>query len=142
MRSTLPVWVAAVFIVSLSGASAAEVSEIAGDWDLAMTSPVGEHSLKVSFKVDGTKLTGLVKGEASMFSPAYEKSLEGTIAGKDITFVFTEPSQGVTLTFSGTVDAETMRGKVDYGGMAGGEWSAKRSTASGKPDTTAAGPAL
>ena len=137
MRSTWPILVAVAFIISLPTAAVAQVTGIAGDWDLVMISPVGEHPLKATFKVDGEKLTGLVKGEMG------ETSLAGTVVGKDIKIVFTVPYQGADLqiTLAGAIDGDSMKGTADYGGMAEGDWSGKRSTGDNASDAAGAGSA-
>ena len=54
--------------------------------------------------------------------------MTGTIKGTAITFGFTTEFQGsnVTVTYAGTVDGATMKGKVTVGDMGEGTFTGKR----------------
>jgi len=51
-------------------------TNLAGDWDVTITSPQGANTSKVTFKQDANKLDGMIK------SPAGETPIATTTAGK------------------------------------------------------------
>lgn len=125
----------------LTAAPAFAQTNVAGDWDVTVTSPQGTNTTLVTFKQDGDKVSGLFK------SPQGELPFEGgTMTGSDLKFTFTITTQGMQLpiTLTGRVEGATMAGKADFGGFAEGDWSARRSatttTSSATTSTTAATP--
>jgi hypothetical protein len=76
----------------------------------------------MTLKSEGEKLTGKIKGRLGEFP------LRGTISGNQIKFSYAAnfQGQGFTLTFSGAVEKDSMKGAVDFGGFGSGNWSAKR----------------
>lgn len=96
-------------------------TNVAGDWELTITSPQGERTTPVTLKQDGEKITGMFK------SPAGEVPLEGKITGNDLTLTFTLSFQGqpLPITMTGKVDGASIAGKADFGGFAEGEFTAK-----------------
>ena len=57
-----------------------------------------------------------------------EADLTGTVKGTDIKFTFSVDVQGTKLdeTYTGTVDKDSMKGKVDISGIGEGTFTAKR----------------
>jgi hypothetical protein len=108
-------------------------ASVAGDWDVTINSPQGANTTRVAFTQDGDKVTGLFK------SPNGELPFTGTMTGNELKFAFQIPFQGAALdiTMTGKVDAETMTGKADFGGMAEGDWTAKRAATTTASATTA-----
>lgn len=128
-RLTIP---AAVLALVFSCAAAGQGTSVVGDWDIVMISPVGQHPLKASLKLDGEKLQGTVKGELG------ETPAEGTVTDKRVTIAFKVPYQGADLliTLTGEIDGDSLKGTADYGGMAQGEWSGHRAGSEVKTGTT------
>jgi cytoskeletal protein CcmA (bactofilin family) len=95
---------------------------VEGDWDVTINSPQGANTTRVTFKQDGEKVTGLFK------SPMGELPFTGTMTQDELKFAFAVNVQGMALdiAMTGKVEAETMAGKADFGGMAEGDWTAKR----------------
>ena len=116
-------------ILGVCSNAAAQGAGVAGDWNIVMVSPVGEHPMKASLKLDGEKLEGIVKGQAG------EIPIEGSYADKRIKIAFKVLYQGADLliTLTGEIDGDTLKGTADYGGMAQGEWSGRRAGAEDKP---------
>ena len=114
---------AVLALVLLVAAPAFAQTTIAGDWDMTINSPQGSNTVKVTFKQDGEKVDGLFK------SPQGELPFTGTLAGDELKFTFSIPFQGQPLEIA-------MTGKANFGGMAEGDWTAKRAEAT----TTAAAP--
>lgn len=128
MKSAGLTTIAAVLVLVFSLPAVAQGTSVAGDWDIVMISPVGQHPLKASLKLDGEKLLGTVKGELG------ETPVEGTVTEKRVKIAFKVPYQGADLliTLTGEIDGDSLKGTVDYGGMAQGEWSGRRPDLEGK----------
>jgi len=107
---------------------------VAGDWDLTINSPQGANTVKVTFKQSGEKVEGLFK------SPQGELPFTGTMTGDELKFSFSIPFQGqpLEIAMTGKVEAAAMTGKANFGGMAEGDWTAKRVEATTAAATTTA----
>ena len=77
----------------------------------------------VTFKQEGEKLTGNYSSQV-----LGEQQLTGTIKGNAISFGFTASFDGnaVKVTYSGTVEKDTMKGTVTFGDLGEGTFSGKR----------------
>jgi hypothetical protein len=107
----------------LTTAPAFAQTNVAGDWDVTVTSPQGPNTTLVTFKQDGEKVSGIFKSSQG------ELPFEGgTLTGSDLKFTFTITTQGMQLpiTLTGKVEGATMTGKADFGGFAEGDWTATR----------------
>jgi len=106
-------------------AMAADNAKVAGEWKFTVESPNGTGTPTVTFKQDGETLTGTYKGRLG------ELPLNGTIKGNDIKFSVKASIQGqdLQIDYSGEVDGDSMKGKVNFGGMAEGTFSGKRAEA-------------
>jgi hypothetical protein len=95
---------------------------IDGKWNVVVKSPMGDQKSVVTFKQEGTTLTG--SGEAQGNSQALQ---DGKIAGADISWKvsITTPFP-MTLEFAGTFSADTMSGKVKAGAFGSFDWSGAR----------------
>ena len=136
---------AVLALVLLAAAPAFAQTTIAGDWDMTINSPQGSNTVKVTFKQDGEKVDGLFK------SPQGELPFTGTLTGDELKFTFSIPFQGqpLEIAITGKVEAAAMTGKANFGGMAEGDWTAKRTETttavaatpahSAAPSTTASG---
>jgi hypothetical protein len=104
---------------------------IDGDWDVTIQSQQGTSSVIVTFKQDGSKVSGIFK------SPMGEMPFQdGTLSGSDLKFTFSIPIQGQALdvTMTGKVEGASIAGKAQFGGFGEGDWTAK------KVDSAAAAP--
>jgi hypothetical protein len=122
------------FALAQSGSGS---SSAAGDWEVALNTPGGVRNLKVTFKLDGEKLTGSIKGERG------DLPIEGSVKGKEVKFAYTIKYMDTDLliTMTGNHEGDTIKGAVDFGGFAQDEWSAKRASAAagaGSPTVAAA----
>ena len=97
--------------------------DVAGKWALTVETAGGTGTPSVDLKQDGETLTGTYSSE--VFG---EQTVAGTIKGAAITFGFTTEFQGnkVTVTYAGTADATTMRGKVTIGDLGEGTFTGKK----------------
>jgi hypothetical protein len=100
-------------------------SGAAGDWDVALNTPGGVRNLKATFKIEGEKLTGSIKGERG------DLPIEGSVKGKEIKFSYTVKymDNDLLITMTGNLEGDTIKGAVDFNGFAQDEWSAKRASA-------------
>jgi len=118
--------VLALGVSLLVASSAFAQTNVAGDWEVTLIAPTGQNTFTAVLKQDGTKVQGTLK------SPQGELPFqEGTLTGDELKFAFTVNFQGTPLpiTLTGKVKGETIEGKADFGGMAEGDWSAKRAGA-------------
>jgi len=107
----------------LSAAAFAADANIAGEWDMAVETQAGTGTPHFSFKQDGSTLSGTYKGQLG------EAPITGTIKGNEATWSFKVSAQGMdlTVTYSGTVDGNTIKGKMQLGDMAEGTFTGKKS---------------
>ena len=122
-----------LLVLFCASVGAAQSVSAAGTWAGSLKSPQGEFPLQFSLKQDGDKLSGTVKGRAG------ELPITGTASGKEIKLQYTIKFQDndMLITLTGALDAKSMKGSADYGGLAEGEFSAQRTGDAG-PATTSA----
>jgi hypothetical protein len=112
---------------------------IDGDWDVTIQTQQGPNSVIVTFKQDGSKVSGIFK------SPMGEMPFQdGTLSGSDLKFTFSIPIQGQALdvTMTGKVEGASIAGKAQFGGFGEGDWTAKKvDSAAAAPPAPAAAPA-
>jgi hypothetical protein len=103
------------------GAAQAKV-DVTGKWAFNVETSAGAGAPTFTFKQDGEKLTGHYTGTFG------EADLTGTVKGADITFSFTVDAQGNSLkeTYTGTIDKDTMKGKLVIEGLGEGTFTAKK----------------
>ncbi|HZQ48176.1 MAG TPA: hypothetical protein VFC07_14265 [Verrucomicrobiae bacterium] len=106
-------------------ATAADNAKVAGEWKFTVESPNGTGTPTVTFKQDGETLTGTYKGRLG------ELPLNGTIKGNDIKFSVKASIQGqdLQIDYTGQVDGDSMKGKINFGGMAEGSFTGNRAEA-------------
>jgi hypothetical protein len=124
----------ALGIFLLAAAPAFAQTNVAGDWEVTLLAPTGPNTFTVTLKQDGEKVAGTLKNRQGELP-----FQEGTLTGDELKFAFSVPFQGTPLqiTLTGKVKGETIEGKADFGGMAEGDWTAKRVD----PNAVAAAPA-
>jgi len=106
----------------LAAPAHAQSSDASGKWDVTFTSPQGSHPAVLTLKKEGEKLGGTLSG------PQGDLPIGGTQKDAVVSLSFSAQGDGgaLVIAMSGTQDGDTMRGTVDYGGRAQGEWSASR----------------
>lgn len=96
---------------------------VTGDWEMTVKSPRGERTRNIHFEQDGEKLTVTMEGRGG------EKITgEGTIKENKIEWSITRstPRGEFTITYTGTVEGDTMSGEAQMGDFGSMEWTAKR----------------
>lgn len=100
----------------------AQATNVTGEWAFTVTTDQGAGNPVLTFKQDGEKLTGKYAGQLGA------ADLTGTVKGNAIHFTFTLDVQGqqAPVTYDGTVEKNTMKGKMDIGGMVNGTFTATK----------------
>ena len=100
----------------------APVVSATGVWHLQVETGQGTGTPTFTFKQDGETLSGQYKG---LFG---EAPVTGSLKGADIKFTIKVNAQGqdMTITYSGVIEGDTMKGKVDFGGAGEASFTGKR----------------
>lgn len=100
----------------------AQANNITGEWAFNVTTDQGGGTPAITFKQDGEKLTGKYVGQLG------SADLTGTVKGAAIEFSFTLDVQGqqAPVKYDGTIEKNTMKGKLDIGGMITGTFTATK----------------
>ena len=100
----------------------AQATNVTGEWLFNVTTDQGGGTPTITFKQDGEKLTGKYAGQLG------NADLTGTVKGNAIHFTFNIDVQGqqAPVTYDGTVEKNTMKGKLDIGGMVNGTFTATK----------------
>ncbi|MBR0690535.1 hypothetical protein JQ612_08005 [Bradyrhizobium manausense] len=84
-----------------------------GNWNLTMTTPMGERQATLSVKAAGGTLTGTQGAEGNT-----AEIFEGTVSGDNVSWKvsITNPMP-LTLEFTGTVAGDSINGEMGIGPM-------------------------
>lgn len=95
--------------------------DVTGSWDAEVQTEQGSGNPAFTFKQEGEKLTGNYKGLLG------EAPLTGTVKGDKIEFSMKVSGQlEGTVTYTGTTDGKTMKGKVSLAGIGEGTFTGKK----------------
>jgi len=110
-------------VVTVEAAPQDAPANVAGAWQLTIDTGQGTGTPSVTFKQDGEKLTGTYSSQ--VFG---EQNVTGTVKGNAITFAFTATMEGnkFEIVYSGTVEKDTMKGKVKLGDLGEGTFTGKK----------------
>jgi len=101
--------------------SGGEKADVTGAWSVTVETEAGSGNPSFTFKQEGEKLTGKYKGMLG------ESDLTGTVKGDKIEFSFKVSGQVEgTVTYTGTTDGKTMKGKLNLAGVGEGTFSGKK----------------
>jgi hypothetical protein len=124
MKSIIRLLTVVVFPIALLSPAHldAQATNVTGEWAFAVETDQGGGTPMITFKQDGEKLTGKYAGQLG------NADLTGTVKGNAIHFTFTIDVQGqqAPVTYDGTVEKNTMKGKLDIGGMVNGTFTATK----------------
>ena len=96
-------------------------ADVSGAWSVEVQTDAGSGSPSFTFKQDGEKLTGKYKGQLG------ESDLTGTVKGDKIEFSFKVSGQvDGTVSYTGTTDGKTMKGKLSLAGLGEGTFTGKK----------------
>jgi hypothetical protein len=93
-----------------------------GDWNITMSTPMGERNATLSLKSAGTALTGTQGAEGNT-----GEIFDGTVNGDDVAWKIsiTNPMP-LTLEFTGKVSGDGMSGEMGIGPMGSFPFTGKR----------------
>jgi hypothetical protein len=96
--------------------------DVSGMWDFAVESPQGTVEAVADIKVDGERVSGTIKSHMG------EHQFTGTIKGNQLVMIYSVKAQDndITITITGTVSGDSIKGTGDAGGFAQFDWTAKR----------------
>lgn len=119
---------ALVLAFALVGFVSAQAVDVTGKWDVSFHTQQGTLPATMAITKDGTKLTGTLSSQQG------EVPLSAEVKDKGVTIYATVQSNNgsINIVMSGTVDGDSMKGTVDFGGRGSAEWGATR-TASAPP---------
>ena len=114
---------AAVLLAASAGALVAQqiAADLTGVWAFSVVTENGTGTPTVTLKQTGDSLSGTYESGRMGILP-----LKGAVKEKTFTFVVSTQG-GTALTFNGTVvDADNVKGDVDFGGQGGASFSGVR----------------
>lgn len=124
MKSMLRALTVVVFALGLlvPARLGAQATNVTGEWAFNVQTDQGGGTPTITLKQDGEKLTGQYAGQLG------NADLTGTLKGNAIHFTFTLDVQGqqAPVTYDGTVEKDTMKGKMDIAGMVNGTFTATK----------------
>ena len=84
-----------------------------GNWNLVMSTPMGERKASLTVKADGGTLTGTQGADGNS-----TEIFEGTVSGDNVAWKvsITNPMP-LTLSFTGAVSGDSMSGEMGIGPM-------------------------
>jgi len=95
--------------------------DVTGSWNVTVETEAGSGNPSFTFKQEGEKLSGKYKGAFG------EADLTGTVKGDKIEFSFKVSGQlEGTITYTGTTDGKTMKGKLSLAGLGEGTFTGKK----------------
>ncbi|GAA0002743.1 hypothetical protein [Bradyrhizobium diazoefficiens] len=84
-----------------------------GNWNLTMTTPMGERNSTLSLKAAGGTLTGAQIAEGNS-----AEIFDGSVSGDNVSWkVSIDKPMPLTLEFSGTVSGDSISGEMGIGPM-------------------------
>jgi hypothetical protein len=114
---------AAAPAVAGAAAQTDKPADVNGAWAIQIEIGGNTGTPTATFKQDGEKISGTYSSQV-----LGEQQFTGTVKGNAITFGFQASFDGnaVKVTYSGTVDKDTMKGTVAFGDLGEGTWTAKK----------------
>lgn len=93
-----------------------------GNWNLTMTTPMGERSATLSLTSAGSTLTGMQAAEGNT-----AEIFDGTVNGDDVAWKVSITSpMPLTLAFTGKVSGDDISGEMGIGPMGSFPFTGKR----------------
>jgi len=103
-------------------ATPAASAAITGVWNFTVETPNGTGSPVFTLKQEGENVTGMYKGQFG------EVPVTGTVKGSDVVLKVKVNAQGqdIELTYTGKAEKDSMKGRVTFGDLGEGTWTATR----------------
>jgi hypothetical protein len=117
-----------MFVISLAAMGAfsavafAADANVTGTWNMNVETQAGAGTPVFTLKQEGAAVTGNYKGSLG------EAPVTGTVSGNNVTLKYSINAQGMDLavTYTGTVEGDTMKGKVSLGDLGEGTFTGKK----------------
>lgn len=113
----------AFLVLLLLATVAAPAADLTGTWLGDVQTDAGNGNPTFVIKQEGDKLSGTYSGQLG------EAKLAGTVKGSNVEFGFSVSQGGdsVEVKYEGQIQGDgSMKGKVSFGTLASGTWSAKK----------------
>jgi hypothetical protein len=94
-------------------------ADISGTWSAAVTLDAGSGTATFVFKQAGETLTGTYSGALG------NADVKGTVKGNEVEWSF-ENSETGKISYQGTITGNTIKGKVEYGQLGPGAFTAEK----------------
>lgn len=97
-------------------------ADVTGTWLFQVETAAGSGTPTMTFKQDGEKLSGQYSGQLG------EAPLTGTVKGSAVEFSIDVTAEGsqIHIVYSGTVEKDSMKGKVTLAGFGEGTFTARK----------------
>ncbi len=108
---------------ALASSAFAADADITGTWNMITETAAGPGSPKFTLKQSGKEVTGEYQGALG------QAPVTGTVSGNSVALKFTVDvvGQSLTVTYEGTVEGNTMKGKVSLGELGEGTFTGQKS---------------
>lgn len=113
---------AAAAVAAFASPTIAADVDVTGKWSMTVETQAGTGNPTFDLKQEGSTITGQYSGQLG------EAPVTGTVKGNEVTFGFKVSGQGQELevTYTGTVEGDTMKGKVSLGDFGDGTFTGKK----------------
>ena len=110
-----------VFLL-VSAAPILAQSDVSGEWAVTFATPGGPEEFMMFVAQNGAKLSGRLTSDVGEFP------LTGTVDGNHVKIVWSFPERGklLEITFTGTIDGDSITGTAKLGDLGQGPMSAER----------------
>lgn len=111
-----------LFAVFIALALPLAAADLTGVWNVEVDIAGNTGNPTITLKQDGNALTGSYKGLLG------EAQLKGTVDGTKVRWEFAADYDGnkFNVVYTGVVENDVIKGKIDFGGQAEGTFTAKR----------------
>jgi hypothetical protein len=124
LASLLALFLVAAAPLFAQSAQSAQPSQadVAGEWAVTFETPGGPEDFTMYVVQEGTRLSGRLTSDAGEFG------LRGTVDGNHVRIVWSFPEQGklLEITFTATIDGDSITGTAKLGDLGQGQMSAER----------------
>lgn len=102
--------------------SAYASADMTGTWSVTVETEMGTGTPSFDLVEDGGKLTGTYNGQMGSMP------ITGSVEDKTFKLVINIDAQGqsMAIEYTGSVDGDSIEGKLDFGGMGGGTFTGKK----------------
>jgi hypothetical protein len=123
MKILRRLFIALLASTAVIAAALAADANVAGEWEFQVETQAGTGTPHFSLKQEGANVTGNYKGQLG------EAPVTGTVKGNELTLNFKVSAQGsdLAITYVGTVDGDTIKGKVTLGELGEGTFTGQKS---------------